>query len=388
MNDKLKIAINVKNPNNFIKDLYHKKIELYYINQKDNTLELIIRKDDFELIQKIKTIKNLKIIEYYGKSKIFFFIKKNYVFILLFLLGIGLNILLSKMVLKVEINTSNKELKETIQQDLESLGIQKFQWKVSYQKKNEIKEKLLAKEKDKIEWLEIEERGTKYVIEVEEKKQKKNISCSSRNIISKKNAVITKIESSSGEIVKKKEDYVEKGEVIISGFIHNKEKIVSKKCAIGKVYGETWYKVVVESPIKVEKMQKTNKSTWGFKIKFLQKEWIFPRPYETYKKDEYNIIKSKILPIEVGIIKEYEVQKINKKYTFKEVEKKAIQKAIKTMKKKIGENGHILRKNVLKKTTKNSKIIIEVFFAIEEDITDYQDITKIDIEKINQETEE
>ena len=34
----------------------------------------------------------------------------------------------------------------------------------------------------------------------------------------------------------------------------------------------------------------------------------------------------------------------------------------------------IIRKKVLKKSIKNSKIIVEVFFAVEEDITSYQDI--------------
>ena len=36
---------------------------------------------------------------------------------------------------------------------------------------------------------------------------------------------------------------------------------------------------------------------------------------------------------------------------------------------------------------KNSKIIVDVFVSVEEDIVKYQDISAVDIEKINQEEE-
>ena len=60
--------------------------------------------------------------------------------------------------------------------------------------------------------------------------------------------MITSISSSSGEVVKKKYDYVKKGDVLISGFIYNKDKIMAKRCSIGKVLGEVWYKVNVFLP--------------------------------------------------------------------------------------------------------------------------------------------
>ena len=50
-------------------------------------------------------------------------------------------------------------------------------------------------------------------------------------------------------------------------------------------------------------------------------------------------------------------------------------------------NPNIVNKKVLKKQVKNSKIIIDIFFAVEEDITTYQDISDLDIEKMNQERE-
>ena len=123
--------------------------------------------------------------------------------------------------------------------------------------------------------------------------------------------MILDIDAYSGEVVKKRLDYVSKGDVIISGLIHNKEKIVKKKCALGKVYGEVWYNVEVELPIK------------------------------------------------------YKLNTINKK---------AIKIADNKMK---GKN--ILSKKVLKKYQKNSKIIVDIFYKVKEDITDTESITNIDI---------
>ena len=41
---------------------------------------------------------------------------------------------------------------------------------------------------------------------------------------------------------------------------------------------------------------------------------------------------------------------------------------------KLGKEDSILTKKVLKKELKNSKIIVEVFFKVKEDITSYKDI--------------
>ena len=87
-------------------------------------------------------------------------------------------------------------------------------------------------------------------------------------ILEENDVIITKIESSSGEIVKKTEDYVKKDEIIISGLVYNKETIVAKRCAEGKVYGEVWYKVKVSLPQSKIIKEKTNNKKWGIILKF------------------------------------------------------------------------------------------------------------------------
>ena len=97
--------------------------------------------------------------------------------------------------------------------------------------------------------MEIEEVGCKYIVKVEQRKINSLAEeCNYRHIIAKKDAMITSISSSSGEVVKKKYDYVKKGDILISGFIYNKDKIMAKRCSVGKVLGEVWYKVNLEVP--------------------------------------------------------------------------------------------------------------------------------------------
>lgn len=373
MHSKIKIKIEVKRPNELLKKLMDQKINLYEVTQNEKNLVIVIDSSVLETITKSKMIKSYKIIEDYGKIKMKRRLRKYKIICLSALLGILLNIGLSKMIFQVEIKMPNQKLKQQFKKDLYFLGLKPLRIKPNIEEINQIKKKMLLKEKDKIEWLEIENHGTKYIVTIEEKKEQIQESCFPRNIVAKKNAMITKIESSSGEIIKKKYDYVEKGEVIISGVIHNKEDIVSNKCAEGKVSGETWYKVIVEIPEKSIKTKKTDKYKWHLTINYgnnIQEDnkWLVLK--------EYNIISSKIYPFNISLMYLQKVNKTYRTYTIDNVNTKAFQEAKKTLEQHLLEKPNIIKKKVLKKSIKNSKIIVEVFFALEEDITSYQSIQK------------
>ncbi|MCI8460609.1 MAG: hypothetical protein HFE81_04360 [Bacilli bacterium] len=223
MNNKIKLSITGKNPTYFLKEIIKRKINVYKVEKDHKQLKVIIEYRDLEEIMNIKTIYKIKIVERYGLSKYKFLLKKYALFLFFITMGIVLNIILSNIIFNIEVIHSNKELVNTVQKDLKELGLRKYHLKITYSEKEKIKEKLLAKEKDLLEWVEIEEKGTKYIVKVEQRK-KNNLQkkCNYRHIISKKNALIYEIEASSGEIVKKKNDYITKGEIILSGLIHNK----------------------------------------------------------------------------------------------------------------------------------------------------------------------
>lgn len=388
MNNKIKLSITGKNPTYFLKEIIKRKINVYKVEKDHKQLKVIIEYRDLEEIMNIKTIYKIKIVERYGLSKYKFLLKKYALFLFFITMGIVLNIILSNIIFNIEVIHSNKELVNTVQKDLKELGLRKYHLKITYSEKEKIKEKLLAKEKDLLEWVEIEEKGTKYIVKVEQRK-KNNLQkkCNYRHIISKKNALIYEIEASSGEIVKKKNDYITKGEIIVSGLIHNKEDIVSKRCAIGKVYGEVWYTATVSLPKKMPTKKLTSDKTYGLSIKTLKKEYNFLNKFSTYQKKEYNIIESEILPINISIAKYIKTKETIKNLTIKTAEEKALEIATKEITKKLTKDEEILSKKVLKKTEINSKIKVEVFFKVKENITAYQDITDLNIEEMNKKEE-
>ena len=388
MYNKIKIKIVGKNISYFLKEIIKRNINIYEIVKDKNSITLTINYKDYQEIKKIKTTYKIIVIEEYGIRKLKSIIQRKKLLIISLILGVLLSISLSHMVLKIEINHPNKELVSKIKKDLEEIGLKEYKFKVSYKEKEKIKNKLLEKEKEILEWIEIEEKGTKYIINIEERKQsKKEESCNYRHIVSKKNALILEIEASSGEIIKKKNDYVEKGEILISGFIYNKENIVSKRCSIGKVYGETWYKIKLLIPKKYQDEKLTNKKNIGISLKIINKEYNLLNKLRVYEKKEYNIIDSKIIPISIGICNYQEKIINNKKYSIHNIDNIALNIAEQELKKRLNKDEIILGKKVLKKTENNSKIEIEVFLKAKENITEYIDITDIDIEELNKKEE-
>ena len=388
MNNQIKLKVTGKNPNNYLKELIREKINLYNITINNNYLKIIINQKDYKKVIKIKTSYKIEIVDYYGYSKIRHFLKQYSSILLILVLCIIYINELSNRVFFIEVKHTNPNIIKIVKKDLKQYGIEKYKRKVSFQQKQKIKEKILEKEKDYLEWIEIEEIGTKYIIKVEQRK--KNINekkCLPRNIIARKNAMIVDIKASSGEIVKKKLDYVEKGEVLISGFIHNKEDIVDKKCSIGEVYGEVWYNVKLSLPKEKIIIKKEKEKSINLYLKIEKSIIINNVKFKTYQKKEYNILRDNIIPINLSININRKTTQVTKKYTEIELEKKALKYAEKEISKKLKVEEKVLSKKVLKKEEKNSKIIIDVFVKTKENITDYQDISKIDINELNNKKE-
>ena len=375
----IKIKITGKNPNYFLNELINRNINIYDLVKTNNSITIIISYSDYLKVLKIKTTYKIKVIRNYGILRIREIIKRYLSYIVFFIIGIIINIILSNIIFNIEIIHPSKEIINIVKKDLKELGIEKYRFKKNTKL---IKEKILIKEKEKIEWIEIEPIGTKYIIRVEERKlNKKEKECNPRNIVSKKEAIILEIKSSSGEIVKKINDYVSPNEVIISGLIHNKEDIVSKKCATGIVYGETWYKVKLSIPkdYSIEKL--TNNKSIGLNINLFNNNLDINNKYKTFKRNNIYTLYSNIIPININLTKYLETKIIKKIYTINNVDEIALKLSEKEINKKLRKDEEVLSKKVLKKSINNSKIEIEVFLKVKEDITSYQDISNIEINK-------
>lgn len=375
MISKYKIVVEGKNPDYFINQLIRNNIFIYELEKEYKKLVIVISEDGLNKLKEIKTSYKYIVVDSYGLAKIKYLIKKYLFFLICFGLGIGINIFLSHVIFDVEVIHSNSYIREIVYNNLREKGIYKYKFKVGYDKKEKIVEEILKKETNDIEWLEIEEVGTKYIVKVEQrKKNKEEEICVPRNIVAKKDAMILEIQAEVGEVVKKKYDYVKKGDIVISGIIHNKEAVVAKKCATGRIYGEVWYKVNLEIPMEYKEEIVTGKEKRQLEINFLGKRFTFFNDFKTYKRTSNRILGSNILPISVDYTKYLETKVSFYSYDFSNVDDLALELASSKLKSKLLEEDIILSKKVLKKSEKNSKIIVEVFVKVKEDITDKLDI--------------
>lgn len=386
-NNYVKVKIEGKSINNYIKWLIKNNISIIKLNIiKHNILEIIINYNDYKKLSKYSKTYKIKIIEKYGKLRLINKLKKNFPLILSIIISIIIVYLLSNIIFSVDIIYNDKEIVIKLKQELEKYDIKKYKRKRNYKYLNKIKEQILNDNKDTLEWIEIEECGTKYVVRVvERKKETKKEEYKYQSIIAKKNSTITSIKAFSGEKIKNINQYVKKGETIISGILTkpDNQKIYSK--ASGIIYGEVWYKVNIEYPLYYKEEKLTGKSKNVITFKFLNKKiYLFPyKKYKQFKSKSNILIKNNIIPFE--IIKEKLYESIIKEQIYTQEE--AIEKAIIESKNKVlAKNNNIQEIKevyILDKENLNSKIKLNLFISAIEDITEIQEIKEEVIENKN-----
>ena len=374
-----KISLNIKgkNINRFIKKLRNKKIEILSLKYKNqNEADIIIYKKDYQTVLKIKSIYEITELDVYGLVKIKRNIKLGKHLIIITLLAFALFIFLTNTIFDIEVIHSNKEIRTLLLKELEKEGIKKLSPKKSYKEINQIKENILNKYPDKIEWLEIEESGTKYTVRVEERNIVKNQTDNApRNIIAKKSGVLKKVIAAKGDIVKDMDDYVEKGDLIINGELIFNEKVTGKVKAEGKAYAEVWYVTKTTYPIIDFKETETGKSKNVYAIKFLNNTFELSfNKYKTKKIKEKPIIKHPLIPISLVKQNQKETVVTNQVLTVEQTINQAQKKAINNIEKTLSKDEYIIRSKYLKSVVKESIVEVEMFFAVYEDITDYAEI--------------
>lgn len=374
MNNTVKIKIKGKNIERFLKRLISFNIELLKIEYiKYNEIFVQIRKTNIDRVMELKTIYEIEVVEVYGIDKLKQIIKKYKYIIISIIISFLFILYLSNTIFSINIIHNDKNLRELLLNELRENDIKVYSLKKNYKYITKVKTKILEKYKDKIEWLEIENSGTKCIVRVEMRKIN-NIKSTDikRNVVAKKDAIIMSITSTKGEILKYKNDYVKKGDVIISGNIYFNENIKDTVEANGKVYGEVWYKAVVEYPLKYreEKILDKEKNIYIFKLGNFNFKLNTIKNYNVVSK-ERTILKHLFLPISLIKQTNKKIEYIEQSLTKDEAVTKASEYAIMKMKSKLNDNEYIINTKNLKVEQNNSKIVIEMFFSVCEDITDY-----------------
>ena len=374
----IKIKVTGRNINNFLKRLINNNINIEkVIPISHKEIDLIINYQDLDKVLKLKTIYNIKIVRYYGKLRIIKRIKKDIFILSSLLISLLLIYTLSNIIFKVEVIHSNKNIIKLVTKELEDNGIKKYKFVKNYQEIEKIKKKILEKNKDTLEWLEIIREGTKYTIRVEERiinnKPKDN---KIYNIVASKNAVIKNIYAESGEKIRSINTYVKKGDIIISSDITlpNNEKI--SKTASGKVQGEVWYNINIEYPYQYHEMKYTGNKKKLLVLNLLNKRISFFdfHKYKTFNRNIKYIFNNNITPISLIYEDEYETNIINEVYDYNTAREKAITKAKDKILEKYPNIKDITNIKIIKEEDKKNKISLNLFVTCLEDITEYQEV--------------
>lgn len=381
MSSKILIRINGKRVERFIQRLYDNNIEMLNIDVK-NKEEAYIRiyKDDIEKLLNLKSIYEVEIIRYYGPYEFKRLIKKNIFLLIIGILGIILLFTLSYMIFDIRIIHNDPELRELLISALEEHGIKKYTFRSSYEEITNIKTKILEIHKDKIEWLEIERHGTKYIVRAEMRiipdlKEDKT----PRSIIAKKSAIIQNIIASDGVVERIKGQYVNKGDIIINGVIKLNESEKARIKAEGRVFGEVWYTVDVEYPYIYSETRYTGNEKKIVTFNILNKHiGIFKKKYTKYKNKIIYKIGNNLLPIYFAYENQKEIEVIEYILTKEEALEYALKKAREKMEKQLKEDEYIIYEKELKVNYEEEKIRINMFYAIYEDITEYRVLSSSD----------
>ena len=307
----IKIKIEGKNINNYIKRLIKNKIniiKLIPVSYKE--VHLIVKYSEYKKISKYKSIYKISIINNYGTLKIKNTIKKNTILLVTFFISIMIMIGLSNLIFTIDIIHEDNSVRTLIRDELARNGIRKFTFKKKYNELERIENKILLDNKDRLEWIEIIETGTKYTVRVEERLlTKENKSFKYQDIVAKKDAIITKINASSGEKVKEVNDYVTKGVPIISGSITMPDNTTRLTKAVGSVYGEVWYQVTLDYPFVYKEEKITGKTKNIYVLNFLNKRISFFdfEKYKSFKSKNKIIFKSTLANINFSKEHQYEL---------------------------------------------------------------------------------
>lgn len=268
-------------------------------------------------------------------------------------------------------------MKQKLLDELSSNGLKIYSFKKNYQELQIIKKKILEKYKTEIDWIEIENIGTKYTVRYEPRinnpvKNDNNY----RHIVARKDAIIYSLDISNGQIIKNKNDYVKRGDVIVSGYIYLNENIKDTVSSNGNVYGETWYEVTVTYPLKYKEEILTGKNKNVYVLKLLNKNIeLFNFKHYKNKKVKSNILlKNNILPFSLEKEYQQELKVKNEDNTIEEAINKAVDIATKKIEDNLGENEFILNKKILGSFNDKTCVTVKIFYSVIENITDYQDI--------------
>jgi similar to stage IV sporulation protein len=291
---------------------------------------------------------------------------------------------LSNMVWGIQIQGAKPETEHLIRKELQAIGVEtgKFQFMVS--NPDEIQTHL-SETINAITWVGVELKGTTFHFRVVEKNQPKEVEFfSPRHLVAKKTAVIAKMFVEEGQPMVTIHDYVQKGDLLVSGFIGQEGKI-EVVSARGEIMGETWYDAKVTVPLKTTFNVLTGKSKTFHYLKVLN--WNVPiwgfgkhefQEFETSLDEKSFKFLKWTLPIGYNKRSISESEKVERVYNKEEAIEVGLENGRNELKEQLNEQAMIKGEKILHKSIENGKVKLTIHYQVIEEISTVQPIIQGD----------
>ncbi|WP_188453621.1 sporulation protein YqfD [Virgibacillus oceani] len=354
-----------------------------------------IRLHDIKDIKRIRRETNYKItfIEKSGTPFLFKRLTRRKEIVLGLLISIILIIFLSNIIWEVKITNVSKDIEKKIVKQLNNYGVHPGAWSLSLEPTSVIQQKLV-KDIPELLWVGVDKKGTTYFLEgVEKSIVKEKEVHGPRNLVATKKGVIKNMYVSKGLSKVKVNDYVEPGDILVSGKIDSigdsdkkkkegKSKFVASE---GEVIAETWYKTKVTVPLEANFELLTGEKEKKYSLKFGD----FKIPIWGFGKSEFKNIHKELnenpihffkwtLPIHFveTTLSEKTYNKV--KRTKEEAIKIGIKQAKSELLLRLQSDAKIISEKILQETTENGKVKLILYITVEEDITKAEPINQGD----------
>ena len=372
-----RIYLEVSNElNRFIKKCIDNNINLYSISYVKDKMVVLIDVKDYLKIKRLNYYSKIRVVKYDGLLNIKKIIKDNMFYIsVIFLSFIWMN-LLTNYIVDIEIIHSNSGIRRLLKEELDKNNIKKFSLAYSFEELDNITKKILADNKNNLEWVSIKKDGMKYIVRAEERIIKSEVvSDKPRDIVASKDAYITKVIGSKGNVLVRQGEYVKKGTVLISGKITLYEDVKGVTSASGSIYGNVWYECAVEIPKEISNERLTGRKRYNLNV---GNKILLRNKYQNFR--QKNIREIKIFGLKIKFYREEEVEIIKTKTD----DEYALNRLKEEFDKKLNGKGVIIYQKVLKKEENNSTIKYRVFIITNELINAYSYFEESDINDTNQ----
>lgn len=226
---------------------------------------------------------------------------------------------------------------------------------------------------DDISWISINIQGNIASVEIRENiKGKEKNEIKFANVVAEKSGVIEYTEIYNGNLVVRSGQYVDEGDLLISGIYDSKRVGFRFTRAAGCVYARTVEEIIIKIPLEYEEKEysgvvkyEKNLNFFGFSLKISKKVWNSEKFYDTINRvEEYDLFGAIHVPVYLQKTSYHEYKYVKKKRALSDAETLAYFE----LNRKISELGDVelIGKSISTETTENELILICTLTCIED----------------------